>query len=67
MARKLRFSSVAANLSATLAQAAAPTGRNGTARAKYMRELSVNPQFREAIKSGQTFGIVGARPVKLAP
>jgi hypothetical protein len=32
-----------------------------------MRELSVNPQFREAIKSGQTFGIVGARPVKLAP
>jgi hypothetical protein len=29
-----------------------------------MKELSTNPRFREAPKSNQTFGIVGARAVK---
>jgi hypothetical protein len=35
-----------------------------TAPEKYTRELSTNPQWQEAPKSGQTFAIVGARPAK---
>ena len=33
-----------------------------TAREAYMKELSENPRFEKAPKSGQTFGIVGAKP-----
>ena len=38
-----------------------PTASKGTAREKYMKEISENPKWEEAPKSGQAFGIVGAR------
>ena len=52
-----------ANPAATTAEekAQAPTANKGTAREKYMKEISENPRFKEAPKSGQGFGIVGAR------
>jgi hypothetical protein len=36
----------------------------GTAREKFIRELSSNPRFKEAPKSGQGIEIVGAKPFK---
>ena len=64
MAAKSPIRSAAPNLSATRAKQAAPTESSESAADKYMKELSTNPRFPEAPKTGQTFGIVGARPVK---
>jgi hypothetical protein len=38
-----------------------PTASKGTAREAFMKELSQNPRFKEAGKSGEAFVIVGAK------
>jgi hypothetical protein len=39
----------------------APTERSETLREAFMRQISNDPQFREASKSGKAFVIVGNR------
>jgi hypothetical protein len=60
MTRKSRSRSAAPNSSAT-PKAAAES--NATARDKYLKEVATNPMWKEAPKTGQVFGIVGAQPM----
>ena len=46
----------------SLQQRTAQIASKGTAREKYMKLISTDPQFRLQKTSGQTLTIVGARP-----
>jgi len=39
-----------------------PTAGKETARERFIKELSTNPRFKEAPKSGTGYVIVGAKP-----